>query len=222
MIVGLCKNEFAEGYILRTFGLDAKSLTYSQVVNWIGGVDIYFKDEESWQRAKESLGFYVYADRRVEMEEVVGELLRERGLKLAVAESCTAGLLSARLVNVPGSSNYFVGGFVVYSNELKTKLLSVKKELLEKYGAVSEEVCRAMCISALEETDADIAVAITGIAGPSTSERKPAGLTYISLCTDKEVYVERYILRFSRNENRFLATQLALNLIRKFLLGVLK
>ncbi|WP_448584101.1 CinA family protein [Thermocrinis sp.] len=222
MIVGLCRVEFMEGYILRTFGLDVDSLTYSQVRSWIGGVDIYFKDEETWKKAKESLGFYVYADRRVEMEEVVGELLRTRGFKLAVAESCTAGLLSARLVNVPGSSDYFVGGFVVYSNELKTKLLSVEKELLERYGAVSEEVCRAMCIGALEETDADIAVAITGVAGPSASERKPAGLTYISLGTDKEIYIEKHMLKYSRNENRFLATQLALNLVRRYLLGVLK
>jgi nicotinamide-nucleotide amidase len=120
-----------------------------------------------WKRARQELGFYVYADDKREMEEVVGELLKERGLKLAVAESCTGGLLSARLVNVPGSSQYFLGGFVVYSNELKTKLLSVEKELLQKHGAVSEEVCRAMCISALEETDADISIAITGIAGPS-------------------------------------------------------
>ncbi len=222
MIVGLCRVEFMEGYILRTFGLDVDSLTYSQVRSWIGGVDIYFKDEETWKKAKESLGFYVYADRRVEMEEVVGELLRTRGFKLAVAESCTAGLLSARLVNVPGSSDYFVGGFVVYSNELKTKLLSVEEELLERYGAVSEEVCRAMCIGALEETDADIAVAITGVAGPSASERKPAGLTYISLGTDKEIYIEKHMLKYSRNENRFLATQLALNLVRRYLLGVLK
>ncbi|WP_333785297.1 nicotinamide-nucleotide amidohydrolase family protein [Thermocrinis sp.] len=222
MIVGLCKSEFLEGYVLRTFGLDKDSLRYPQVRSWIGGVDIYFNDEETWQRVKESLGIYVYADRRIEMEEVVGELLREKRLKLAVAESCTAGLLSARLVNVPGSSDYFVGGFVVYSNELKTKLLSVEKELLEKYGAVSEEVCRAMCIGALEETDADITVAITGVAGPSASERKPAGLTYVGLCTDKDVHVERHMLNLSRNENRFLATQIALNLLRKYLLGVLK
>ncbi|WP_448588262.1 CinA family protein [Thermocrinis sp.] len=222
MIVGLCKEDFMEGYILRTFGVDASSLPYSEARAWVGGLDLYFKDEDSWLEAKEKLGFHAYADRKVEMEEVVGELLKARGLKLSVAESCTAGLLSARLVNVPGSSKYFVGGFVVYSNELKTKLLSVKKELLERYGAVSEEVCRAMCIGALEETDADIAIAITGISGPWSSERKQVGLTYIGLCTDKEVYVEKHILNLGRNESRFLATQLALNLLRKFLLGVLK
>ena len=221
MIVGLCKRDLKGKYILRTFGLEAESLPYPKVERWIGGLDLFFDDEISWKKAKEELGIYVYADRGVEMEEVVGELLKAKGLKLAVAESCTAGLLSARLVNVPGSSEYFVGGFVVYSNDLKAKLLSVEKELLEKYGAVSEEVCRAMCIGALEETDADITLAITGIAGPSSSHRKPVGLTYIGLCTDREVYVERHMLGLSRNENRFLATQLALNMLRKFLLGVL-
>jgi Uncharacterized protein (competence- and mitomycin-induced) len=223
MKVGVCESSFKEGYILRTFGLEREKLNYPRMYEWLGGIDIYFDSEEDWRRARQELGFYVYADDKREMEEVVGELLKERGLKLAVAESCTGGLLSARLVNVPGSSQYFLGGFVVYSNELKTKLLSVEKELLQKYGAVSEEVCRAMCISALEETDADISIAITGIAGPSgATPTKPVGLTYIALSTGKEVIVEKHLLKLGRNENRFLATQLALNLLRKFLLGVIR
>jgi nicotinamide-nucleotide amidase len=223
MRVGVCDSSFKRGYLLRTFDLERERLSYPKAEEWLGGIDIYFDSEEDWIRARQELGFYVYADDKKEMEEVVGELLKERGLKLAVAESCTGGLLSARLVNVPGSSQYFLGGFVVYSNELKTKLLSVERELLQSHGAVSEEVCRAMCISALEETDADLSIAITGIAGPSGATlTKPVGLAYIALSTDKEVIVEKHLLKLGRNENRFLATQLALNLLRKFLLGVVR
>jgi len=154
------------------------------------------------------------------MEEVVVRLLERKGLKLATAESCTGGLLSARIVNVEGCSKVFLGGFVAYSNELKIRLLGVEESLLEKFGAVSEEVCRAMCIGALEKTDADVSIAITGIAGPTGgTPQKPVGLTYIGIGTDSEVIVKRYHLRGTRNENRFLATQIALDMLRRFVNG---
>ncbi|MGC8853148.1 MAG: CinA family protein, partial [Hydrogenobacter sp.] len=109
-------------------------------------------------------------------------------------------------------------GFIVYANELKTKLLCVEKSLLKEFGAVSEEVCRAMCVGVLEETDADISLAITGIAGPGGgTQKKPVGLTFIGLGTDSEVIVQRHILKGDRNENRFLSTQIALDMLRRFL-----
>jgi nicotinamide-nucleotide amidase len=132
MRVGVCEGSFKEGYILRTFGLEREKLSYPKMYEWLGGIDIYFDSEEDWRRVRQELGFYVYSDDKKEMEEVVGELLKERGLKLAVAESCTGGLLSARLVNVPGSSQYFLGGFVVYSNELKKKAFERRKGALTR------------------------------------------------------------------------------------------
>ncbi|ADC88759.1 CinA domain protein [Thermocrinis albus DSM 14484] len=219
MIVSVCEPSFEKKpYILRTVGLSKDKVKKYHHVVWAGGIDLYFDREEEWLKALEEFKDYVYATQKVEMEQVVGQLLREKNLKLAVAESCTAGLLSARLVNVPGSSSYFLGGFITYANELKTKLLSVEESLIEKYGAVSEEVCRAMCIGVLEETDADVAVAITGVAGPSGSEKKPPGSLFVGVCTDKDVVVKYFRTEGDRNYNRFLFTQLALDELRKFVM----
>jgi len=217
MRVGLCDDAKVEGLIARTIGLEGLE-GYKQV-KWIGGIDVILKNKEELEEFLAKYGEYVYAVGREEMEEVVGRLLKERGLKLATAESCTGGLLSARIVNVPGSSAYFVGGFVVYANELKTRLLSVEEEAIKRYGAVSEEVCRQMAVGALEETDADISLAITGISGPEGgTPDKPVGLTYIGLATDREVMVKRFLFNGGRNENRFLATQWALEMLRQCLL----
>jgi len=217
MKVGLCEDLKVEGLIARTIGLEGLE-GYKQV-KWIGGIDVILKNKEELEEFLAKYGEYVYAVGREEMEEVVGRLLKERGLKLATAESCTGGLLSARIVNVPGSSAYFVGGFVVYANELKTRLLSVEEEAIKRYGAVSEEVCRQMAVGALEETDADISLAITGISGPEGGTvDKPVGLTYIGLATDREVMVKRFLFNGGRNENRFLATQWALEMLRQYLL----
>ncbi|WPM31945.1 nicotinamide-nucleotide amidohydrolase family protein [Hydrogenobacter sp. T-2] len=217
MIVGLCEENLDfNGFIVRTIGLDA--LEGYRSVKWAGGVDFFIEDEEKLKLFVERYKDFIYAIGKESMEEVVGKLLREKGLKLATAESCTAGLLSARLVNVPGSSQYFLGGFVVYANELKTKLLGVEEEALRKHGAVSEEVCRQMAIGVLEETDADIAIAITGISGPEGgTEHKPVGLTYMAFATDREVVLRRFLFQGSRNENRFMATQWALEILRRYL-----
>ncbi len=218
MMVGVCEDtiEF-EGFLVRTIGLDVIEGYKSR--KWVGGVDFLIKDEEELKVFMERYGDFVYAIGRKSMEEIVGVLLREKGLKLAIAESCTGGLLSARIVNVPGSSHYFVGGFVVYANEIKTKLLGVEESSIRRHGAVSEEVCRQMAVGALEETDADIALAITGISGPEGgTDQKPVGLTYIALATDREVVVRRFLFEGSRNENRFIATQWALEILRQYLI----
>lgn len=220
MIVGLCEQEEVQApFVARTVGLSSGYENLRHKV-WVGGVDVFFDTEGELRSFLEKYGEYVYATEMKSLEEVVGSLLKERGVKLCTAESCTGGLLSARIVNVAGSSKYFVGGFVVYSNELKTKLLSVDDWVIKEYGAVSEEVCRQMAIGALEETDADISLAITGISGPSGgTENKPVGLTYIGLATDREVVVKRFYFKGGRNENRFMATQWALEILRKYLLG---
>ncbi|MCS7307829.1 MAG: nicotinamide-nucleotide amidohydrolase family protein [Aquificaceae bacterium] len=187
-------------------------------VRWWGGLDVVFESQEELGDFLKKHGKYVYCVGDMELEEVVGELLKAKGLKLVVAESCTGGLLSARIVNVPGSSAYFMGGFVVYSNDLKVRLLGVEEEAIKTYGAVSEEVCKQMAVGALKRTSADIAIAISGVSGPGGSPQKPQGLTYIALANGEEVAVRKFTFNGSRNENRFMATQWALEMLRLHIL----
>jgi nicotinamide-nucleotide amidase len=116
------------------------------------------------------------------LEVILGEMLNRRGLRLAVAESCTGGLVGHRITNVPGSSDYFLGGVIAYANEVKERVLGVRKETLEKFGAVSAETAIEMSQGVCRLLRADIGVAITGIAGPGGgSLDKPVGLTWIGL-----------------------------------------
>ncbi len=115
-------------------------------------------------------------------EHEIGKLLKERGLTLATAESCTGGLIAHRITNVPGSSAYFERGFITYSNRSKTELLGIEPSLLERYGAVSGEVAEAMAAGARNASGAGIGLAVTGIAGPVSDEsKKPVGLVYIAV-----------------------------------------
>ena len=118
------------------------------------------------------------------IEARLGELLRSQGLKLATAESCTGGLIGNRITNVPGSSDYFLGGVVSYAYEAKVKLLGVSWDTLRKYGAVSRETVLEMAHGARAVLDADIGLAVSGIAGPGGGlPHKPVGTTWIGLCT---------------------------------------
>ncbi len=154
------------------------------------------------------------------LEVEVGELLREKGLTLAVAESCTGGLLGMRITEVPGASNYFRGGVIAYSNEVKREVLGVPGEILEGKGAVSPECARAMAEGARRVCRADLALATTGIAGPSggTAE-KPVGLVYIALASPEGVKVERHEFRGSRQGVRWSASEAALALLHRYLKG---
>jgi PncC family amidohydrolase len=120
-------------------------------------------------------------------EFIVGDLLRQRGLRLAVAESCTGGLVGHRLTNVPGSSTYYVGSITAYAYEAKVRLLGVKWETLERYGAVSEEVVLEMARGVRHALAADVGVAVSGIAGPGGGTLdKPVGLTWIGIDTPSD------------------------------------
>jgi nicotinamide-nucleotide amidase len=214
---------FNSPYVLRTFDISPKELELrlrgvkvSMEVS-LAGVDVTFESEEDLRKAYEDLKGYVYAVGTSSMEEVVGKLLKDKGFSLSTAESCTAGLLSARIVNVPGSSDYFVGGVIVYSNELKRKLLGVREETLKRYGAVSEETCREMLEGLRDKFGTDSGIAITGIAGPGGSGRKPEGLTYVGVYLRDKVVVEERMFGLGRNPNRFLASQVALNNLRKLI-----
>lgn len=175
------------------------------------------------EKIKKVLGDYIYGEDEEELELVVARLLWERKKTVALAESCSGGLLCHRLTNVPGSSSYLLGGFVTYSNEAKAGILGVKKELLESKGAVSAEVASMMAAGARKLCGADIGVGITGIAGPGgETPEKPLGLTFIGLSVPALDYTRRYEFWGGRLEIKERASQTALHLMRLYLLGKLR
>ncbi|KUK41705.1 MAG: Putative competence-damage inducible protein [Clostridia bacterium 62_21] len=164
------------------------------------------------------LGEYVFATDDEKIEATVGTLLQKCGLTLSVAESCTAGLLGGRITNVPGSSAYFLGGVIAYSNELKERILGVPRETLDRCGAVSEETAVAMVRGVCALTGADIGLAVTGVAGPGggTSE-KPVGLVYIALAAEQHLDCRRFVLPGHRGAVREGTVNTALNMLKRYL-----
>jgi|FLYN01.1.fsa_nt_gi nicotinamide-nucleotide amidase len=157
------------------------------------------------------------ADERIEA--LVGELLRARGWTICTAESCTGGLVMHRLTNIPGSSDYVVGGVVAYSNAVKQRLLHVRPGTLIAHGAVSEETAQEMAVGARQLLGADVSVSITGIAGPGGgSPEKPVGLTYIGLAApDGVLMVQRHIWKGDREAIKNASANAALLLAFDFL-----
>jgi nicotinamide-nucleotide amidase len=150
------------------------------------------------------------------LEELVGRRLRDRRLTLAVAESCTGGLIGHRLTEVPGSSDYFLGGVVSYSNEAKRDLLRVPADVLAQSGAVSPETARDMARGVRATFHADLGLAVTGIAGPSGgSPDKPVGTVYLGLATGEGEDVWHYQFRGSRTEIKTLTAETALDRLRR-------
>lgn len=157
----------------------------------------------------------------MKLEEKVVSLLREKNLVLSCAESCTGGLIAKRITDVSGSSAVFNCGIVSYSNEIKEKILGVKSKTLEQFGAVSEQTVREMVQGVLKISGADIAVSVSGIAGPnSDNTSKPVGLIYLAISDGKETVVKELNNSFSddiRNSNRTSASDEALKLIIKMI-----
>jgi nicotinamide-nucleotide amidase len=152
------------------------------------------------------------------VEELVLEACRRRGLRLATAESCTGGLVAARLTDVPGASAVFVGGIVAYADEVKAHELGVPELVLERHGAVSAETAAAMAAGVRTRLEAEVAVAVTGIAGPGGGTReKPVGLVYIAIGSPGGDSVERFQLPGVREAVRSRATAIALHLLRRVL-----
>ncbi len=153
------------------------------------------------------------------LEAVVGKLLKRSRLTLGVAESCTGGLVQHRITEISGSSDYFLGGVVTYANSLKNSALKVPATLLQKYGAVSPQVARAMAVGIRPMTGSKLGLAITGIAGPTGgSKKKPVGLVYIALSHPQGVRIFRYQFSGDRSTVKFKASQAALDLIRLHIL----
>ncbi|MCL5035214.1 MAG: competence/damage-inducible protein A [Bacteroidetes bacterium] len=185
----------------------------------VEGADSIIGEVEREIRAKAER--YIYAEGEVEIEEAVGRMLAERKLTISVAESCTGGFISHRITNVSGSSAYFDRGVVSYSNRAKMDILHVPGDVLEKFGAVSEEVARAMAEGVRKISSADIGISVTGIAGPTGgTPEKPVGLVYIGLADSAGAVVERRVMPDERLRFKDRVSQAALELVRKRLLGL--
>jgi len=150
------------------------------------------------------------------LEELVGLRLRETKFTLAVAESCTGGLICHRLTNVPGASDYFLGGVVAYSNQAKVDLLQVMEETLAARGAVSQETAVAMASGVREAFHSDVGLAVTGIAGPTGgTPEKPVGTVYLGLALPWGVEAQHHLFHGSREQIKTLSAQTALNWLRR-------
>ena len=177
------------------------------------------KIEELEKKIREILGTYIYGIDDQTLEEVVGKLLLEKGKTIAVAESCTGGLIGAKFTNISGSSKYFERGVITYSNQAKTELLEIPPEIIEKYGAVSEEVAILMAEGVRKLAGVDYALSATGIAGPTGgTPEKPVGLIYIGFAHENDSFAQKFQFASDRMTNRERAAQAALNTVRLFLI----
>ncbi len=182
-----------------------------------------FLNEELAAKLRAILGDHLFSEREESLEAVVGALLLDARMRISIAESLTGGLIAHRISQVSGASRYFDIGFVTYSNESKTSLLGVPADLFPRVGAVSEEVAVAMATGALERASADIAVSVTGIAGPTGgSDEKPVGLVYIGLATRASARAERRHFPGERRQVKRWSAQAALDLVRLELLRLSK
>ena len=163
---------------------------------------------------------YHFGSEDIELEEALGKILTAKNKTVATAESCTGGLIADRLTNVSGSSLYFKGGIVAYTNNLKIKELNVKKQTLTSHGAVSELTALEMANGARGLFDADIGISTTGIAGPTGgTKNKPVGLVYVAISTIKYEKAFRFTFTPHRKTNKLMTSQAALNIIRLYLLN---
>jgi nicotinamide-nucleotide amidase len=175
--------------------------------------------EELSEKIEDELADSIFSRKGETIEQIVSYLLQMRSMTLAVAESCTGGLLAERITSIGGSSRYFLGGAVVYSNELKTQFANVPKAVIDQHGAVSREVASAMAEGIRKRCVSSYGVGITGVAGPGGgSEQKPVGLVYIALAGEEGTQVVERNFPGDRKRIRQFATQQALEMIRRALL----
>ena len=170
---------------------------------------------------RDRLGPVVYGSGEETLESVVGTLLTAQSKTIAVAESCTGGLLAQKLTAVPGASGYFLGGVVAYANSVKTGLLGVSETVLEEHGAVSDPVALAMAEGVRARFGSDFGVATTSISGPSGgTEAKPVGLVHVAISWPEGSRTEGFVFALDRERHRTLSAQLALDWVRRALLGL--
>ena len=175
--------------------------------------------EQAAGEVRKRLAQYLFAEDEDTMDQVLARLLRESGVTLALAESCTGGMIAARITAVAGSSAYFLEGNVTYSNAAKSRMIGVPPELIERHGAVSAEVARAMAEGAREASGSDLALSVTGIAGPDGgTPEKPVGTVYVALADAGSCRVERCNFQGDRDRVRSITCFTALNWLREHLL----
>lgn len=173
------------------------------------------------QKIRGKAGRYIFGRNGEKLEDVVGRILRERGLTISIAESCTGGFLSNLLTNVSGSSGYFELGLVAYSNASKVEIAKVNEDTISEYGSVSLEVAKQMAEGIRAVRGTDIGVSITGIMGPTgATDTKPVGLVYIGFCDEKDCFAKRYSFGEDRILNKQRSAQAALEIVRRHLLGI--
>jgi len=172
------------------------------------------------EKIRDRVDKYIYATGIVNLEETVGDMLVKCGYTISTAESCTGGLLGHRFTNVPGSSTYYLGGVVSYSDDIKMKTLGVQENTLQEFGAVSKQTATEMAQGVRDLFGSDLAIAVTGIAGPGggTAE-KPVGLVYITLVHNDTVWAKEFKFFTDRKLNKQLSSQVALNMVRIHLLN---
>jgi len=177
--------------------------------------------EQLASKLRELVGKYIYGENDDTLEAVVGKLLLDRKRSLATAESCTAGLLSGKITDVPGSSGYYDRGFVTYTNESKTELLGVPEQTIIDYGAVSSQTAEAMAVGVREKARTDYGIAITGIAGPDGgTEEKPVGTVFIAVASEKGVVSKKFLMAKDREINRNRSVYAALEMLRRVILEI--
>jgi nicotinamide-nucleotide amidase len=168
---------------------------------------------------REKIGEHIFGMGDEILEEITGKMLTEKNLSISTAESCTGGMLSSRITDVSGSSSYFAGGVVAYSNEFKIKFLDLKEETLREFGAVSEETAKQMAEGVRKHFNTDIGLSTTGIAGPGGgTDKKPVGLVYIGYSDKNTTFASKFLFGNFRERNKKRAAQMALDILRKALL----
>lgn len=186
-----------------------------------GGKEVESQLQLWEEKLRNLLGEAVFGVDEERLEEAIGWLLRRAGKTVAIAESCTGGLICHRITNVPSSSDYFKRGIVSYSNRAKEDLLGVPFSMIERHGAVSPEVAVAMAAGVRRVAGTDLGVGVTGIAGPGGgTETKPVGLTFIALADAEGEECCEHRFRFDREGNKLWASQMALEMLRRYLLKI--
>jgi nicotinamide-nucleotide amidase len=198
-------------------GMDLRITSWGELPDEL--VDAAFDDAE--RAIRTLLDPYIYGTGIDDLAVVVGRMLRSRGLVLALAESCTGGLLAKRMTDAPGSSDYFHSSIVAYANDAKERFLGVSAAALAEYGAVSEQVARELTLGAQRAAGVGASIGITGIAGPGGgSQEKPVGLVWIAAAVENRIETKRVVFVSDREEVRERAAQTALALLWSMLRGV--
>ena len=190
----------------------------------------YAAEQEAKERIKTAedqiskrLQQYIFAYDQDTLEGIIAKLLTDKKLTIAVAESCTGGLITDRLTDVPGSSAFLNRGIIAYSNEAKTDLLGVPEDVLRNFGAVSEQAAVLMAEGVRKLGRTDLSLATTGIAGPTGgTEEKPMGTVFIALADGRKTFCRNYVFRWERRRNKMLTSQMALIILKRYLMGELE